>query len=48
LELCVDIDFEMIAFELKEMYAKRTGKFLDIYRAPNYDMLAIKRSAACT
>jgi hypothetical protein len=31
LELCVDIDFEMTAFELKGMYAKCTGKFLDNY-----------------
>jgi hypothetical protein len=41
-ELCVDVDFEMIAFELKGMFAKCTWKFLDIYRATKDDCWRLK------
>ena len=47
-ELCVDEDFEMIAVEVKGMDSKYTWEIIGIYRAPNEDMLAIERLAACT
>jgi len=45
-EICSDVDFEMIAFEVKGMVAICTWEIIGIYRAPNNDMLAIERSAA--
>jgi hypothetical protein len=47
-ELWVDEDFEMIAVEVKGMNPKYTWEIIGIYRAPNEDMLAIERLAACT
>ena len=45
-EICSDVDFEMISFELKGKVANSTWEIIGIYRAPNDDMLVIERSAA--
>jgi len=45
-ELCVGVDFEMIAVEVKGMDSKYTWEITGIYTAPNDDTLAIERSAA--
>ena len=45
-EICSDVDFEKIAFEVKGVVANCTWEIIRIYRAPNEDMLAIERSAA--
>ena len=45
-EVCLDVDFEMIAFEVKGVDGKYTWKIIGIYRAPNDDVLANERSAA--
>ena len=45
-EICTDVDFEMIAFEVKGKVANCTWEIIGIYRAPNDDMLAIETSAA--
>jgi len=47
-EVCVDVDFEMIAVEVKGMDFKYAWLTTGIYRAPNYDMLAIERSTVRT
>ena len=47
-EVCVNVDFEMIAIEVKGMDAKYTWHIVGVYIAPNDDMLAIKRSTART
>jgi len=47
-ELCVDDDFEMITFEVKEMDPKYTWEIIGIYRAPNEDTLVIEGLAART
>ena len=47
-EVCVDVDFEMIAIEVKGMDDKYTWHIVGVYRAPNDDMLAIERSTART
>ena len=39
-ELWVDVDFEMIAAEVKGMDSNCTWENIDIYRASNDDMLA--------
>jgi hypothetical protein len=44
----VDDNFELTAVEVKEMKPKYMWEITGIYRAPNEDMLAIKRLAACT
>ena len=38
----------MIAVEVKGMDPKHTWEIVCIYRAPNEDLLAIERLAACT
>jgi hypothetical protein len=48
LPLWVDGDFETIAVEVKGMAPTYTWEIIGIYRAPNDDMLAIGRLAACT
>jgi len=45
-EICSDVDFEKIAFEVKGVVANFMWEIIGIYRAPNDDMLAIERSAA--
>ena len=47
-EVCVNVDFEMIAIEVKGMDAKYTWHIVGVYIAPNDDMLAIERSTART
>jgi hypothetical protein len=47
-ELWVDEDYDMIAVEEKGIYPKHTWEIIGIYRAPNEDMSAIKKLAACT
>jgi TATA-box binding protein (TBP) (component of TFIID and TFIIIB) len=47
-EVCVDVDFELIAVEVKGMDSKYTWLIIGIYRAPNNEMLAIDRSTART
>ena len=44
-EVCLDVDFEMIAFEVKGMDGKYTWEIIVINRAPNDDMLAKEGSA---
>ena len=44
-EVCLDVDFEMIAFEVKGMDGKYTWEIIRIYRALIDDILAIQRSA---
>ena len=44
----VDDDFEMITVEVKGMDPKHTWEIIGIYTAPNEDMLATERLAACT
>jgi hypothetical protein len=44
--LCVVVDFEMIAVEVKGMDSKYTWEIIGMYTAPNDHMLAIERSAA--
>jgi hypothetical protein len=46
--LWVDEDFEMIAVEVKGMDPKYKWKIIDIYRAPNEDVLAVEKLAART
>ena len=43
MELWVDDDFEIVAVEKKGMDPKYCSEIIGIYRAPNDDMLAIKR-----
>jgi len=45
-EVYLDVDFEMISFEVKGVDGKYTWKIIGIYRAPNDDVLANERSAA--
>jgi len=45
-DVCVDVDFEMIAVEMKGMISTYTWRIIGIYRAPNDFMLAIVRSTA--
>ena len=47
-EVCEDVDFEMIAIEVKGMDDKYTWHIVGVYIAPNDDMLAIERSTART
>ena len=47
-EVCVDVNFEMIAVEVKGMDSKYAWHIIGIYRAPNDDMLVLERSAART
>jgi hypothetical protein len=48
MELWVDDDFKMIPIEVKGVDPKHTWEITGIYRAPNEDMLATERLAACT
>ena len=48
MELCVDVDFEMIAVEVKGTDPKFAWEFIGMYRAPNNDMLAIEISTTPT
>ena len=45
-EVCLDVDFEMIAFEVKGVDGKYTWEIIGICRAPNDDTLAKERSPA--
>ena len=45
-EVCLDVDFEMIAFEVKGVDGKYTWEIIGINRAPNDDMLTKEGSAA--
>jgi len=47
-DLWVDDDFEMIAFEVKAMNPKYTWEIINIYRAPNEDILVIEGLAPRT
>ena len=47
-EVCVDVNFEMIAVEVKGMDSKYAWHIIGIYTAPNDDMLVLERSAART
>jgi TATA-box binding protein (TBP) (component of TFIID and TFIIIB) len=47
-ELCIDVNFEMIAVEEEELVLNYTWEIIGIYRAPNENMLAIERSATRT
>jgi hypothetical protein len=47
-EIWVDVDFEMIAVEVKGRDPKFTWEIVGMYRAANEDMLAIERLAART
>ena len=43
IDVCVDVDFEMIAVEVKGMISTYTWHIIGIFRAPNDDMLVIFR-----
>jgi hypothetical protein len=47
-ELCIDVNFEMIAFEVKEIVLNYMWEIIGIYIAPNENMLVIERSATHT
>jgi uncharacterized protein YijF (DUF1287 family) len=47
-ELCIDVNFEMIGVEVKEIDLNFKWQIIGIYRAPHENMLAIERSSTPT